>query len=115
MSFLDRFRLQPKWKHPDPAVRAAAVADLADDPEHHGILAELAGTDDDVRVRRAASARMSAVEDLVALVRAERDEDLRTELTERLLSIASAPADSDGDAALALEGLQDQKHLAVVA
>jgi hypothetical protein len=115
MSFLDRFRPLPKWKHADPAVRAAAVAEIPDDDEHRGVLVELAGGDEDVRVRRAAAARVANVEALVALARSERDGDLRRELTERLVAIACAPADTDGDAALALAGLDDPKPLAVVA
>ena len=42
MSFLDRFKPQPRWKHADPAVRAAAVAEIPDDPEHRGVIEELA-------------------------------------------------------------------------
>ena len=114
MSFLDRLRPQPRWKNADPAVRAAAVAEVPDDPEHQQILAELAG-DEDVRVRRAAAARLRNVTQLVARAGRETDEELRRELSERLVSIASAPSDGDGDAALALAGLSDQKHLAAVA
>jgi Domain of Unknown Function (DUF349) len=114
MSFLDRFKLQPKWKHADPAVRAAAVAEVPDDPEHQATLLELAA-DEDVRVRRAALARIDAVEDLVRFAGSERDEDLRRELAERLVAIAIQPADSDGAAALALEGLNDQKQFAAIA
>ena len=72
MSFLDRFKSQPKWKHADAAVRAAAVNELAlDDPEQQRALIELAG-DEDIRVRRAAHARIDAVEDLVRLSRRTR-------------------------------------------
>ena len=116
MSFLDRFKPQPRWKHVDPAIRAAAVADLTtDDPEQHRALVELAGTDEDLRVRRAAIARLADVEDLVQLAKTERDEDLRREVTDRLVGVANAPSDSDGDAARALEGIEDQKQLATVA
>jgi hypothetical protein len=116
MSFLDRFKPQPRWKHADPAIRLAAVADLmTEDPEHQHALVELAGTDDDVRVRRAAMARVEGVEDLVQLARTERDDELRRELTDRLVTIASAPSHADGDAARALDGLDDQKQLASVA
>ena len=114
MSFLDRFRPQPKWKHADPSIRAAAVAEVPDDEEHRGVLAELA-LDEDLRVRRAAAARLMRVEDLVSLIRREPDADLGRELAERLVSIACAPAETDGDAALALAGLDDQKHMANVA
>jgi hypothetical protein len=115
MSFLDRLRPQPKWRHPDPAVRAAAVVEIPDDAEHRAVIAELAGTDEDVRVRRAAIARLDAAEELVVLTGKERDADLRHELTERLVAIATTPADMDGDAALALSGLDDQRQLAAVA
>ena len=116
MSFLDRFKPNPKWKHADPTVRAAAVAELMiDDPEQQRALVELAGTDEDVRVRRAAVARVDTVTDLVQLAAAERDEQLRRELTDRLVAVATAPSDSDGDAALALGGLTDQKQLSSVA
>jgi hypothetical protein len=115
MSFLDRLRLQPRWKNADPAVRAAAVAEIPDDPEHRRIIAELARTDDDVRVRRAAVARLTDVAELVARAGREPDDDLRREVSERLVEIAASPSDTDGDAALALEGLVDQRHLAAVA
>jgi len=115
MSFLDRLRPQPKWKHADPVVRAAAVTEMPDDDEHQQIAADLAASDEDVRVRRASAARVRNVADLVARAAREPDEDLRRELCERLVAIASAPAASDGDAALALEGLSDQKQLGAVA
>jgi hypothetical protein len=63
----------------------------------------------------AASARIRDAAQLVALARGERDEALRAELIERLVGLASAPAPNDGEAALALEGIDDQKHLATVA
>ena len=116
MSFLDRFKPQPRWKHADATVRVGAVGELmTDDPEHQRALVELAGTDDDVRVRRAAVARIDGVEDLVQLARSEKDEDLRRTLTDRLLAVATAAAPADGDAARALDGLDDQKQLATVA
>jgi hypothetical protein len=115
MSFLDRFKPQPRWKHADAAIRAAAVSEIPDDDEHDAVLVELALEDEDVRVRRAAAGRLSSPVDLVRLVRSETDAELRREVTERLVAIASAPAASDGDAALALEGLDDQRQLALVA
>lgn len=115
MSFLDRFKPQPRWKHADAAVRAAAVHDIPDDPEHRPVLGELALNDPDARVRRAAADRVTAVDDLVVIARGEKEEDLRRSVQERLVSIATAPADSDGDAARALDGLTDQKHFATVA
>jgi hypothetical protein len=115
MSFLDRFKPQPRWKHADPAVRLDAVPSIPDDAEAADVLRELAREDADVRVRRAAADRLTGVEDIVALARSERDEELRREYTERLVEIASAPAPADGNAALALEGIEDQKQLASIA
>jgi hypothetical protein len=115
MSFLDRFKPQPRWKHTDPVVRAAAVAELAGDPEHQSVLAELAAEDEDVRVRRAAVAQLTSPSALVPLARRERDEDLRREIGDRLVALASAPSASEADATLALDGLEDPKQLAAVA
>ena len=112
MSFLDRFKPQPRWRHGDAAVRAAAVAEIPDDEESLATLRELASSDEDVRVRRAAAERLDGAADLLPLARAERDEDLRRELIDRLVAIATAPDASDGDAALALEGIEDQRQLA---
>ena len=114
MSFLDRF-LTPKWKHADPAVRAAAIPDIPDDEEHLAVLRELAREDADVRVRRAAGARLGKIEDMVQLARGERDEELRREYVDRLVGIATAAAPNDASAALALEGLNDEKHFATIA
>src|SRR5918994_1124060 len=107
MSFLDRFKPQPRWKNADPTVRGAAVAEIPRDDEHLAVLRELARDDADPRVRRAAGARLSAVEDIVQLARAERDEELRRGYVERLVGIAVAPAETDADASLALEGIDD--------
>ena len=115
MSFLDRFKTQPKYRNPDPAIRLAGVAELPDDAEHWGVIAELAASDEDVRVRRAALERIGVVGYLARIARTERDESLRRELAERLIAIAIAPADSDGDAAAALDGLSDQKQFGTVA
>jgi Domain of Unknown Function (DUF349) len=115
MSFLDRFKPQPKYRNPDPTIRLAGLAELPDDAEHWGVIAELAASDEDVRVRRAAIARVAVVGYLARLARTERDEGLRRELADRLVAIANAPADTDGDAAQALDGLADQKSFAAIA
>ena len=114
MSFLDRFKPQPRWRHSDATIRAAAIAEIPDDAESLATIRELAASDEDVRVRRAAAERLERAADLLPLARAERDEELRRTLLERLVTIASA-ADGVGDAAVALEGLEDQRHLATIA
>jgi hypothetical protein len=115
MSFLDRFKPQPKWKHADAAVRAAAVPDIPDDDEHRPVLEALAASDEDVRVRRAAADRLSDVEALVRLAGAEPDADLQRDLSERLVELACAPAPDDAVAARALEGVRDEKPCAAIA
>ena len=115
MSFLDRFKPQPRWKHADAAVRAAAVDEIPSDEESLATLRELASGDEDVRVRRAAAGRLFRAADILPLARSERDENLRRELIERLVSIATAPDVNAGDAATALEGIDDQRQLATVA
>ena len=115
MSFLDRFKPQPRWKHPDAGVRATAVAEMPDDEESLGAIRALASSDEDVRVRRAACDRLGGSADLLPLARGERDEALRRELIERLVGIATSTAAAEGDAALALEGIEDQRQLATVA
>jgi hypothetical protein len=114
MSFLDRFKPQPRWRHSDATIRAAAVAEIPDDADSLATIRELAASDDDVRVRRAAAERLERPADLLPLARAERDEELRRTLLERLVTIAGG-ADGVADAAMALEGLEDQRHLATIA
>jgi uncharacterized protein DUF349 len=115
MSFLDRFKPQPRWKHIDPAVRAAAVPEIPDDPEHQDVIAELAAADSDVRVRRAAIGRVRDVALLASRARTEADAELRRDIADRLVAIATAPAATDGDAALALAGLDDPRQFATIA
>jgi hypothetical protein len=88
---------------------------MPDDAEHQAVLAELAGADPDVRVRRAAIGRLRSVAELVALVSKESDDTVRSELSERLVAIATSNGETDGDASLALEGLTEPKQLGVVA
>jgi len=115
MSFLDRFKPQPRWKHTDPAIRAAAVPEIPDDPEHWSAIHELATADDDVRVRTAALARVTDVTLLTRLARSEPDADLRRQVADRLVAIATTFADTDADAALALDGLSDPKQFSTIA
>ena len=115
MSFLDRFKPQPRWKHVDAAVRAAAVPEIPADPEYRSVIEDLAMADEDVRVRAAAIARVEDVSLLARLARSERDEHLRRQITDRLVAIAVAPADTDADAALALDGVDEPKQLSTIA
>src|SRR5262249_40657722 len=65
MSFLDRFKIQPKYKSTDPDVRLAAVREYGEGPvtdEDRVAIAALAREDADPRVRRAAAGRIDDVE-----------------------------------------------------
>src|SRR6185436_508122 len=115
MSFLDRFKPQPRWKHADAAIRAAAVTEIPDDPDHRIVIEELAGSDPDPRVRHAAVDRVGDVAQLTRLARSEQDPELRRRLADRLVEIAIAPAPTDADAALALDGLDDPRHFSTIA
>jgi uncharacterized protein DUF349 len=115
MSFLDRFKLQPRWKHTDAAVRAAAIAEIPDDQEHRTVIEQLAASDPDVRVRAAAVDRVGDVALLTRFARSEQDPELRRRLADRLVEIAIAPAATDADAALALDGLDDPRHFSTIA
>ena len=115
MSFLDRFKPQPRWKHADAAVRAAAVDEIPADEESLAALRELASGDEDVRVRRAAAGRLHRVggHPAAGAGRARRRSSAGAGRAAGLdRDDGRRP---DGDAALALEGIADQRQLAAVA
>src|SRR4029078_4422857 len=95
MSFLDRFKVQPKHKSVDPEVRAASVEELGPGEEDAAVLLSLARADTDARVRRAATARVQDVAVLAAIAGSDADPGIREELIARLADIAvSADADA---------------------
>jgi hypothetical protein len=113
MSFLDRFKIQPKHKSPDPEVRAASVSELGEGEEDAAVLLALAREDTDARVRRAAVARIGDVSVLAAIAGNDADPGIREELIARLGTIATNdPADR---AVVALAALVDPKQIATVA
>ena len=77
MGILDRFKTQPKWKSADPTVRAAGVQEIPEDEQD--LLASLARSDDDPRVRRAAVSKLGTVAVLADAVRSDADESVRDE------------------------------------
>src|SRR6266568_3987643 len=102
MALLDRFRAQPRQKHPDPAVRLAFVHEIPVD--EHELLAEVARDDEDARVRRAAVAKLMKPPALAAIASAESDETVRLQAIAMLRDIAL-----DG-----FEGLTEADNLAAV-
>ena len=113
MSFLDRFKIQPKHKSADPEVRAASVEELGPGEEDAATLLSLAREDTDARVRRAAIARLQDVGVLASIAESDPDPAIREELIARLAGVAVS-ADAEG-AGRALAALTDQKQIANVA
>ncbi len=109
MGILDKLKPQPRWKHADPAVRLEALRDLDDAAE----LAEVAVTDDDARVRRAAVARLDDVE-VLGQCAADADSSVKDAAADRLLALAQDGTDADR-ALAAVGGLSDPRRLAQVA
>ena len=112
MSFLDRFRRQPEWKHRDPAIRAEAVRRLAS-AEHHDLLVGFAQADADPVVRRAAVRKLADAEVVVALARNDEDAGVREAAADRLLELALAGVPASAE--LAAAALEHPRHLAALA
>jgi hypothetical protein len=91
MGILEKIRPQPRWKHADPAVRAAAVYDLG--PDEGEALRTLAREDAEARVRRAAVARLNDVAVLGEIARTDPDEDVRAEAVRNIAGIGAETAD----------------------
>jgi hypothetical protein len=109
-------RLRPRWRHPDPAVRAAAVRDMG--AEDQDRLEAIAGSDPDPQVRRIAIEKLERAAPLERLAETDADHALRERARERLREVLVGIASSGGpfgecDAALAR--LVDAPSLAAVA
>jgi hypothetical protein len=114
MDLIDRLR--PRWRHPDPDVRAAAVRDLAvDDRDRLGTIAQ---SDPDARVRRVAIKKLEDTALLESLAANDADPALRTLAAERLREVLVAAAGGAGPVPAceaALARLADERSLAAVA
>ena len=120
MGILDRFKTQPKWKHPDADVRLAGVHELPEDEQD--MLAEVARTDEDARVRKAAVSKLGTVGTLAEILKADADESVRDEAAGVLLDIALGAFEADEASSLAaleafagLPPLAAQKQIVLVA
>jgi hypothetical protein len=102
MGILEKLRPQPRWKHADPAVRAAAVYDLG--PDEADALRALAREDADARVRRTAVNRVDDLSVLADVARTDPDEEVRAEAVRGLAGLA-AEADEAAGAAEAVRQL----------
>ncbi len=92
MGLLEKLRPQPRWKHADPSVRAAAVYELG--PDGADALRALAREDADARVRRAAVSRVDDPAILGEVVRTDPDEEVRAEAVRGLAGLAMEATDT---------------------
>ena len=120
MGILDRFKTQPKWKHADAEVRLAGVHELPEADQD--VLAEVARTDDDARVRKAAVGKLGTVGTLAEILRADADESVRDQAAGVLLDIALGAFEADEASSLAavdafgaLPAAPAQKQIVLVA
>src|SRR2546428_10746353 len=86
MTLLDRFRAQSPQKHADPVVRLAFVQEIPID--ERDLLAEIAREDTDVRVRRAAVAKLMDPSALATVAGSDADQGVRDEALAMLRDIA---------------------------
>lgn len=84
---------KPKWEHKDVDIRLAAVA-TEQDPELISSLVEIAGSDDDSRVRCAAIKRLHQLENILKLYGSDPDPSVKTLLEERMRQLSSSSDES---------------------
>jgi hypothetical protein len=115
MGILEKLRPQPRWKHADPGVRAAAVYELG--PDEGEALRLLAREDTEARVRRAAVTRLSDAAVLGDIGRTDPDEDVRAEAIRGLAGLAAEADEIDRavDAVRQLIALGRMKEVVVAA
>jgi hypothetical protein len=115
MGILEKLRPQPRWKHADPGVRAAAVYELG--PDEDEALRLLAREDTEARVRRAAVTRLSDIAVLGDIGRTDPDEDVRAEAVRGLAGLAAEVDDVEraGDAVRQLVALGRLKEVVIAA
>ena len=112
MGFTDLFK--PKWKHSNPDVRAEAVRALGDDQAT--LLAAIARSDADARVRRLAVKRIVDADVLTDVAAHDPDESLRKAAIEKAEEVLVSAANAGDSPALnALGKLGHPRLLALVA
>ena len=141
MRLLEKLRSQPGWQHDDPTVRIEAVRGLPEDDETNSVLSDVARSDVDARVRRAAVERITDFKALIllaqdsnvdadtrSLVVAEvREAVIRMNITddwsaplaaltdERDLGVIARLAETEGIGLAAIERVENDKTLGAVA
>ena len=109
-------RLRPRWRHPDPIVRAGAVREMAGDDQDR--LGAIAGTDPDPHVRRIAIKKLEDAAILERVAEGEADPVLRDLALERASEARFRIASSDrplDERTAAVERLTDPRRLVTVA
>src|SRR6186997_1672964 len=107
MALLDRLRRRPRWEDPDPKVRAEGVREIP--AEEQDRIAQIATSDDDPLVRRAAVRRLSAADVLVRIAAEDQDPGVREKAEGALLALALAG--EAGTAVPAGAALSEAGHL----
>ena len=114
MVFLDR--LLPAWRHSDPEVRASAVRELG--RSSLDVLAAVARSDSDPRVRRIAVKKLDDTELLLEIGRTDADAELRSFASaraEELLLECALSGQPPEDCLRALDALTRPSHRVTVA
>ena len=84
---------KPKWQSKDSDIRLQSVS-TEQNPDLIGKLLEIAGTDEDKRVRLAAIKRLHQLENILNLHGKESDSDVKNLLQERIRQLASSSNES---------------------
>jgi Domain of Unknown Function (DUF349) len=107
MTLLDRFRAPSRQKHTDPAVRLAYVSELP--VSERDLIVAAAREDDDIRVRRAAVAKLLDPAALAGIVRDDSDAGVRDDALAMLRDIAldSFEGVSETESLAAVDALAD--------
>jgi uncharacterized protein DUF349 len=111
MALLDRLRRRPRWEDPDPKVRAEGVREIP--AEGQDQLAQIATSDPDPLVRRAAVRRLSGADVLARIAAGDEDAGVREKAAGALVTLALG-----ADAATAVPAgaaLTEAGHLTSVA
>ena len=86
MALLDRLRRRPRWEDPDPKVRAEGVREIP--AEEQDQLAQIATSDADPLVRRAAVRRLSGADVLTRIAAGDEDAGVREKAAGALVTLA---------------------------
>ena len=111
MALLDRLRRRPRWEDPDPKVRAEGVREIP--AEEQDQLVQIASSDADPLVRRAAVRRLSGADVLARIAAGDEDAGVREKAAGALVTLALG-----ADAATALPAgaaLTEAGHLTSLA